>query len=714
VTGTVYALLVGINDYLPPVNALYGCRNDVRNVEQFLRARIGERLAVTTLLDAEATRANVIDAFRTHLGQATEGDVALFVFDGHGTEEPAPPELAALEPSGRLQVLVCVDSGRRVEGRLTRGIADKELALLIREVAARGPHVTVILDCCHSGSGTRDRHGSIRQWLPLASMARPEERELVLELAAPRPLDSFLPGAVADWVQLPRVIDRDSAPGAASNGAPGADHVALSACQSFQVAKEHASGTEVTGVFSHAVLAAMEAVGPEATYRELLATVRSRVEQATAEQTPVLYPVTPGGPCDGLVLDGTVRRSTPAFLITAGARGYEVDAGLVHGLREPSGDEHFELTCTTLGGEVAGQVKVTDVDIGRSRVEPIGWTPSDETYRAAVSVVPLPKAIVTVEAAADRSGTGPHGPAHRLIGEVVDTCGPGGGPSPHVRLGDRAEDPAAPHLRLAVHPDGYTRQSESRGATTSIAVDGAWIRILRADGTPLTADVPGVDDRAVRRAVAIVEHVARWEQIRRLEVPGSALADAVHVELFEAEIGETCLPVDRRALVSTGGYDLPYVSEAGGYVHPRVFIQLTNTADRPLYVALIDLTDQFACRTGLFPTERLAAAHTVSVSTGAPVPVTLPANRTVEPEALARDWLKLVVSESDFDASAFQLNALDEPAVPRAATRAATTSTLERLARRALTRDIGASGAAVPAPQWAARTIPIVTRVPAR
>jgi hypothetical protein len=34
-------------------------------------------------------------------------------------------------------------------------LADKELATLLAELAARRPHIAVILDCRHSGSGTR-------------------------------------------------------------------------------------------------------------------------------------------------------------------------------------------------------------------------------------------------------------------------------------------------------------------------------------------------------------------------------------------------------------------------------------------------------------------------------------------------------------------------------------------------------------------------------
>ena len=154
--GAVYAVLVGIDAYPPPVPWLAGCRNDVSDLTALLQGRLGERLRLVTLLDRDATRQAIVDAMRTHLGRATAGDVALFSYSGHGSEEPVPKAFAALEPTGRIQTLVSVDTGRRdADGVLIRPIADKELAVLLGEIAAKGSHVVALLDCCHSGTGTR-------------------------------------------------------------------------------------------------------------------------------------------------------------------------------------------------------------------------------------------------------------------------------------------------------------------------------------------------------------------------------------------------------------------------------------------------------------------------------------------------------------------------------------------------------------------------------
>ncbi len=180
---TVYALLVGIDKYPASIRPLNGCVNDIQRVQTLLADRIGragDRFEPLLLLDNNATRQAVIDGFRQHLRKATQDDVALFYYSGYGSQEQSPPQFWYLEPDRLDETLVCWDS------RLEDGwdLADKELAQLIAEVAANGPHIAVILDCCHSVSGTRapeERVGVRRvptdEWLgPSIASSSPSSR----------------------------------------------------------------------------------------------------------------------------------------------------------------------------------------------------------------------------------------------------------------------------------------------------------------------------------------------------------------------------------------------------------------------------------------------------------------------------------------------------------------------------------------------------------
>jgi hypothetical protein len=87
------------DDYPEPVPKLEGCVNDINAIEDYLRTRLDtqhyqlhlQRLTINGK-DEQPTRKAVIAGFEQHLRQATEQDVALFYFSGHGSQESAPPE----------------------------------------------------------------------------------------------------------------------------------------------------------------------------------------------------------------------------------------------------------------------------------------------------------------------------------------------------------------------------------------------------------------------------------------------------------------------------------------------------------------------------------------------------------------------------------------------------------------------------------------------
>ena len=251
----LYALLVGIDEYpAASIQSLRGCVNDIEDVHLYLTESVRSQAHVRTLLNHEATCSAVIDGFRRHLCQAGPGDTALFWYCGYGSTLAVPPGWWHVEPHGTtMQTLVCADS--RGVGR-PHDLLDKHLAILIREVAARGAHVVVVLDCCHSGGASR----------PLPPSAGVRQLEPASELPSP------------DHLSLTTLRRRD-------------DHVALAACESDQLAHElpDENGNH-RGVFSRGLLAQLRRPGASPTYRDLLASARGYVENLVEAQTPSLYP----------------------------------------------------------------------------------------------------------------------------------------------------------------------------------------------------------------------------------------------------------------------------------------------------------------------------------------------------------------------------------------------------------------------------------------
>jgi Caspase domain len=649
---SVYALLVGIQDYEPPVNPLQGCRTDVEDALTFLQARVATQLREEKILDKAATRQAVTDGLRDHLGQAGADDVGLFWFSGHGSQQPVAEEFWHLEPTGLNQTLVCADSRR---GGVP-DLADKELSALIDRVTAAGAHTLVVLDCCFSGGGTRDPFVSYR--------GIDQARDAPPAAAYVRELREAPPASVVP-------------------------HVALAACRSDEKAKEQRIDGQMRGVFSSALLAALQTLGAGATYRDALVAAKCKVENAANDQVPVLYPLEAGGIADRPFLGGAVERPLAAFVLRYRGESWEIDGGRCHGIPEPSGDDTTVLSVPA--GEGDGSVRVTYVRPELSLVEPVDWQPDTQRqYPVVIASLPLPPAAVVVGGL-----PGDDAAAARLVVEAVESAGPDGSPSPHVRVVPPEDHSTG--LRLRVSP--VRRNGE-----------GAF-QILRGDTSPATADVEGLTEESARTVVSRLEHIARWTLIKELDNPGSSLAGKVAIEIVAAEQGEATAPRDRPALVPDehGEYRLSYERTPSAWEPPKIFVRLRNTADRQLWCVLLDLTDRYRVHSNLFEGGFIAAGEVGAAYDGDPIEVTLPPGRELRPGAVGRDWFKLLVAEGEFGALAFDLPRLDEPAT-RSVEPFQPKGILDRLGLRATTRDV--DRAPGPAGDWTTSIVSLVTVVP--
>ncbi|MEP7115925.1 MAG: hypothetical protein ABI862_21850, partial [Ilumatobacteraceae bacterium] len=342
-----------------------------------------------------------------------------------------------------------------------------------------------------------------------------------------------------------------------------------------------------------------------------------------------------------------------------------------------------------------GQVRVVSVETGRAAVEPIGWEPADIAYRAVISWVPLPTATVTF----DPVDGDPAAAAYAEIRKRLASSGPQGAPSPYVRE--------------------KVAKSSSSGLALRVTFEdkeplGPCLRVLRADGSPAIPTAAstvayGDPARAAATIVQQMEHVARWEQLRDLGSHRSALADAVQLKIYPANPDEMALPSDRKTYELAGEYTIPY---GKGGDAPNVFMHLMNTSDRDLHVALLDLTDRLECDV-LYQTKKLAAGTEDNVNEkGGPMKLSLSAGVDPVPGARTQDWLKIIVSENEFGANAFKLDAIGEQS---RSVGAAPSNMLELIAARTVSRSIAAvdpgkfesAGA-----DWCATTVALVVEVP--
>jgi hypothetical protein len=140
------AVLIGINKYQVPGADLQGCVNDVKNLKGALTTYYGfADKDIATLTDAQATKKGMERAIKKLITKAKKGDVLLLHYSGHGSNVP---DDNGDEADHRDEILCPTDLDWKNPFR--DDWLRKALGKLRREV-----NLTVIMDCCHSGTITR-------------------------------------------------------------------------------------------------------------------------------------------------------------------------------------------------------------------------------------------------------------------------------------------------------------------------------------------------------------------------------------------------------------------------------------------------------------------------------------------------------------------------------------------------------------------------------
>lgn len=381
----LYALLIGINEYHPASNvpSLQGCVPDVLQFKHILETQYAnQQPAIEMLLNAEATRANVIHQLQTHLTRAGQEDIAILYYSGHGSREPTPPALAALSPDGKNETMVCYDS--RVAGNFD--LADKELAVLLGAIARRNPHLVVILDCCHAGSMSRYEHNLTNS--RFTNIANYE-----------RPLETYLNGYYAQQIKNQEIVKL-----------PTFKHVLLGACHRTEKAWET---LQQRGVFSTALIQQLEQ-NSQQTYAQLFEQTRFAMQKITQIQHPQLE-THQFFNAHSLFLNGAAVPHSHYIDMQWVNRGWQIPRGAMHGF-SVSNSPAMELAIyennTT---EPVGFAKTSRIQTDTSAIECHFEADTTKSYKAALLSVPEPPIAVYWEIDASLA------PAMELISPKLQT-----------------------------------------------------------------------------------------------------------------------------------------------------------------------------------------------------------------------------------------------------------------------------------------------------
>jgi hypothetical protein len=641
---TVWALLVGIDEYLAQTN-LRGCVNDVEAMRVFLVNQLDvPEDHIRTITNEQATRANILAAFQEFLIEnpaIARGDQILFHYSGHGSRMR---DATGVEPDGYNETLVAHDS--RTKG--IYDIPDKTIAVLLDRLAAqKGDHITVILDSCHSGSGTRKAHS------PGAALTRRV------------PSDDRLPPSDLDAELHVATPTRGAGPSGWS--LEGIPYVLVAGCRDREESNEYwAKDTEQSGTWHGALTyftlqALADGTAVDTTYSELHERVAARVNAVYPSQMPQCE-----GDRDRIVFGGARVQRDP-FIPVRKVDGNIVtlSAGLVHGLRKDAVVALYPPEVRTraeLPAEPLAVVNVVSVSATTAQAEIEGAPAAPIPLHARGVVIRHVYAGLRQTVALQAADGTDNAAAIELLRQAILHAGPGGEPSSYLEIVDDPQRPA----ELLV---------EAAGGTLSINNANGELLVVPED----------IQDRDRTDAVAVLhalETIARFRLILDLrnQEAGSQLSGKVRLRLRRHVPDAADLPAEDLppGSISPGGETTvsvdPDLPERNLYI-----VDVINESPLPVYPHLFTLSPDFSVQR-LYPNlgqeEALPPGGTLSAGLNSPterLEFYLP-----EGWDSSRDYIKVVVTTAPTDMRAVQQDGLDVPLPTRAATRSGASS-LEQL-----------------------------------
>ncbi|KAI0032857.1 caspase domain-containing protein [Vararia minispora EC-137] len=344
---SLHALIIGIDHFASPhIKDLHGAVHDadaiVAYIEQELRTPPAQ---IVNLRNEQATRKRIIrELCKLRSNHSIQrGDPILIYFAAHGTSSLAPSGWNA--GTGKIQLIVpydCHMPDPDASGKTIAPIPDRTLGALLDKLAqaeGKGDNITVIFDCCNSGSGTRiSDYEQTRM-----------PRGFLYEDPLPGSLDYDI------WSEVPP--DRAVAVAAGFAQAGSRSHVLLAACASNEIAQEEKG----RGVFTTALLDVLKILGTtKITYRDLIAKL---------PDLPAQTPQCEGFNSSRVLFNARAPNAGRAlYRVRQRGGGYILEAGSAHGITHDSLFDIYPTREFRLDDEPLGRLKSMTVDPFRTEL----------------------------------------------------------------------------------------------------------------------------------------------------------------------------------------------------------------------------------------------------------------------------------------------------------------------------------------------------------
>ncbi|MBX9695262.1 MAG: caspase family protein [Cyanobacteria bacterium] len=504
-----FALMIGINDY--KTSPLSGCENDTLEFKKLLVEDYGfkdDGTHIRVLLNRQATKQNIVSAIRQQLiANAKKSPDAIFVFQysGHGSQVP---DRDGDEPDGLDETICPVDTTMDGKG----DIMDDELGDLVKELTEHTENVTLILDCCHSGSNLRASEFKSRRLDRPALIAKARKTRGA--------------GEGQDKPILP----------------PSSRYVALVGCMPNELSLE----TEVVqgkshGLMTYNLINSLRHSSPSITYRELWSKVSSAVSQYASSQNPQIE-----GDLDRMFLKGARKRSDAYFNVRHVARtadgkvAVDIDAGTVCGIEQGGLVALYKKSATRLSGNdnliTLGDVTVTDMF---SSTVSLRHAPGDDVVLQDAKVVAVTpyfgkkKLRVSIDSTALKDGS--------LLGKLKEELSKKKSfelKEAHTKnfSGGRSIDPDAGVAIVAGKGSDFVRYGgrlDSEQSTELASKKGFYI--ASDEGTPLFDLFVLADDPVgEKRILEALEKKSRQQSLLAFTNSASTLSNALDISIERA------------------------------------------------------------------------------------------------------------------------------------------------------------------------------------
>lgn len=303
------ALLIAISQYRNPAWNLDGPSNDLAVMYRALTEQFGfGRDDIEILRDEEATRDGILAGFDRLIDRTRDDDIVVVFYAGHGSQMTCRE---GDEADGMDETLVPHDSGREglEDGSSdNKDITDDELHEILQRIGARTSYTTLIFDCCHAGTITRD---------PFATKLRSIESD-------ERDPDELPPSP----------IQTDAVTRSTRNAGPAGfltlsdKYVLIAGCADGERSAEKRVGRDHFGALTWYLTREIAQATPGTTYRDVFERITGRVTADRAEQHPQM---------EGMIdreLFGVQDIVPMRYLRVVKAQGDEVTigGGAAHGL----------------------------------------------------------------------------------------------------------------------------------------------------------------------------------------------------------------------------------------------------------------------------------------------------------------------------------------------------------------------------------------------